>query len=119
MVGSTRKGSSTEESKNTNNIWVMSLSKEGGHPSSVDSSCHVEQRDMLNHVPWEHWSGGRKADAEGEVGEALAGSHSWGDGAWCWEVSKKEQWQSNLQDMDPETRAPRVYHVLTLAIAWL
>lgn len=113
-MGSTQKGGSTGESKNTKSIWVMSPSKERGHrgkghPSSVDSSCHLEQRDMLNHVLWEDRSRGRKA----EEAEALAGSHSRGEGARCREVSKKEQWQSLPQDGDPETRVAKIYHVRT------
>lgn len=69
---------------------------------------------MLNRVLWEDRSGGRKS----EEAEALTGSHSQGEGARCWEVSKKEQWQSIPQDGDPETGVARIYHVRTTRL-WL
>lgn len=47
-----------------------------GHPSSVASNGHFEQRDMLNRALWEDGSGGRKEAAEKEDMAALAGSPS-------------------------------------------
>lgn len=65
---------------------------------------------MLNHVLQEDSSVGRKGDAEEQRGGPGWVSRQWsgGGGARCWEESK-----SVPQDVHPETRAARTYHILT------
>lgn len=80
-----------------------------GHPSSVASNGHFEQRDMLNRALWEDGSGGRKEAAERRTWQPWLGLPVGREGST---VLGSEQEGT----VDPEPGVARICHVLT---TWL